>query len=406
MSAPINQYLTIDATFRGSNNISMVVNPARAVVDLATIKSRFYLDDVIGFKANYLGTEYHGFWGTCIVGGINESMHRTNRVLEIHGNTFGGNKRTFNDAGLNTLGFTVMNLIKTFASNNIRMNTTYKSAWWVDSDDIGFAWKKQGAANYDYFSVGSAPLKQVTDTSDKTLVTNLVKDDTIVLQPYITNGEGTYLGTISTFIVKGPVFPFGANKRDDLCSSTSTLYSFYMLDDDFNRLDTAITQNASATGIYGYLDPDMTTPMAAGYYAGVSGDNTKVFIVGSDGQWIQYGICSIAPPLNTVGIQMVAVFENGAYYFHMRVTRQDLSFGGDITIGGDIGGFDSNNNQLAGAGNGSGNWQATVVSGSNIVEVPTSYNPTNPPGISYYAPLITYNPQGVTYDIYRTGAGE
>lgn len=119
----------------------MVINPAKAQWDLATVKSLFYLDDVIGFKASYNGVEYHGFWGTVITGGINEEMHKATRIVEVNAPTLGQPKRTFNDAGLNTKGTPVDYYTYNAVINSTSVYATFKSAYFVDTDAYGIRYK-------------------------------------------------------------------------------------------------------------------------------------------------------------------------------------------------------------------------------------------------------------------------
>lgn len=403
MSAPAEAYRSTSIFVRDrANSADLKTLIAIFQVDKTTMLNRFYLDGILGLALPD-GTE--GVVGYCRIGSVNYYMHAAPRLGSV-AIADPSNCVAMNDAGLNTLGYTQMNLVKTRASNRIKINTTFKSAYYLNSTDIGFEWRKNGVGSWNVFSLGAGPVAKVIDTSDKAFSTNLVKDDQINVRSYIINDEGNFQGAETSFLVTGPVYPFGANKRESMCDNTSTLYTFYMLDDYYNQLDDAIFPEARATGIFGWKNEDMTIPMDGGYYAGLSGVSGKVFIVGSDGQWIQYGMCDIAPPPKIVGIQMIAIFENGAYRFHVQVNRQDHTYGGSITIGGNIAAFDSNNNQVGAGGNGSGAWQGTLGTGIDSIDIPTSYMPTNNPNVAYYQPTVTINPGGVTYDIYQTGAGE
>lgn len=133
MSAPASAYLLIDFKFRGSNDVLQIVNPAKAQADLATLKARFYLDDIIGFKAVYAGVEYHGFWGVVLPSGYNYDHHKPSRLLEINCPQTGKILRTFNDAGLNTLCRLDTQTIRSFKIDDIKIRSYILSAYYLST---------------------------------------------------------------------------------------------------------------------------------------------------------------------------------------------------------------------------------------------------------------------------------
>ena len=206
MASQLGDYFDIDFHWRGSNNVDMIINPARTQqflsgttnlsVLLQYIKDTFYLDDVVGFQANKDGTNYHGFWGTCIVGGLNESMHRSDRIVEIHADSLAQSKRMFNDAGLNTKGFVKAPVVTNNRIGQLAGYIPTKSAYFVDSDMIKWQYSVNGEA-----WTTPADLVGLSQRLEQNIPfgqTDLFKaDDMVYFRGQVVNAEGTFIGTQS-----------------------------------------------------------------------------------------------------------------------------------------------------------------------------------------------------------------
>ncbi|SHG08158.1 hypothetical protein [Pedobacter caeni] len=200
MGAEINNYFQVEARFRGSNHVEMKINPAKAQWSLAQIKSLFYLDDVIAFTANYGGTMYHGFWGTCIVGGQNEKMHRTNRIVDVYGSTLGQSKRTFNDSGLNTLGWTKEPYITNFRIQQVTGDIFFRSSYFSNSQ-LSWQYKIGNGVWSQGFPISSLAKNSEGDFNFTT--TEFMEAGREVrIRGVITNEEGVYNGPETYFLVR------------------------------------------------------------------------------------------------------------------------------------------------------------------------------------------------------------
>lgn len=192
----MGNYFNIDTKFRGSNDVEMIVNPAKSqqfgsgLTDLealkAHIKATFYLDEIMGFKANYGGTDYHGFWGLVKAGSFNESMHKATRILEIHGDTFGNSLRMLNDAGLNTYGIAYAiyaeletGLVKANITDSFLNPTTAVTLYWRVVP--GGSWQTPIPMEYAAGTTWRVP----TDNTD------IPMDEDIEAYAGVTNSEGT-----------------------------------------------------------------------------------------------------------------------------------------------------------------------------------------------------------------------
>lgn len=209
MAAGTNNYFNIDYYWRGSNNVAMIVNPAKtqqfgtSISDLnqllAFIKATFYLDDVVGFKANYNGVDYHGFWGVVITGGVNEKMHRRNRWLEIHADTTTANKHFLNDAGLNTKGISVTQSTDSPQIDSFKVKATFKSAFFVPTNQFGVRYRMLTGTGYtSWFEVIVDSVRaQNTIFEEIIYLPNVSQDyvgvgDFVMYTTFIINNEGRY----------------------------------------------------------------------------------------------------------------------------------------------------------------------------------------------------------------------
>jgi hypothetical protein len=254
MSAPSTAYFPINFKFRGSNNVEMTVNPAKAQADLATLKARFYLDDVICFQANVGGVLYHGFWGVVLPSGFNYNHHKTTRLLEINGPKPGQLLRTFNDAGLNTLGDAATPIITDFKVGKIKIdNQVFKSAFYISSGNYGIKYNK--GAGWVEVLVNTSLAANTSNTVNINHETDaLEQGDNVLVLAFITNTEGVY---------ESPTFNYTALANDVMmgngaygssaCSSVPSL--FYL------------KRSTISIGSTIYTNSACTTPAANGYYS-------------------------------------------------------------------------------------------------------------------------------------------
>lgn len=288
MAAPITAYLTIDAKFRGANDVLMSVNPARSMYgssgDLAAaltlIKERFYLDDVIGITVKYSGVNYYGFWGTCIVGSANYNMHNSTRRLDIGGNTPGSDKRTFNDAGLNTLGFTGLPSCTNKQSGAHVFSGLFRSAYYVPTSAHYIEVQRIVGGSADFLQNvnfgGMAEGAEATRSGTPLASTfDFTAGDYIEMRSKLVNAEGTFISAMVSFIVEPRIYTakFNATHASWACNNTdgTTEVTIYVSNWKLNN------------GVVLYSDVEMTTNVTPGYYS-ISGRWYKVepdFMIGA-----------------------------------------------------------------------------------------------------------------------------
>jgi hypothetical protein len=280
MAAPITAYLTIDAKFRGANDVLMSVNPARSIYGSAAdleaaktlIKTLFYLDDIIGFKAKYAGIDYHGFWGVCITGSTNWQMHNSARWINVSVARSVSTVYTFNDAGLNTLGFAGLPTCTNKQSGAHSFQAFFRSAYYVQTSDHHIEVKRLvgGVANFSQVVPfgGMAQAAEGTKTGTPEAVTfDFSAGDYIEMRSKIVNAEGTYISAMVSFIVEPRVYTakFNSTHASWACNNTdgTTEVTIYVSNWKLNN------------GVVLYSDVEMTTNVTPGYYS-ISGRWYKV----------------------------------------------------------------------------------------------------------------------------------
>jgi hypothetical protein len=288
MSAPLFAYFEIDAKFKGSNNVTMAVLPARSIYGsasnlaaaLALIKSNFYLDDIIAFKARYAGVEYHGFWGTCIVGSANYYMHKISRRLDIGGPTFGSDKRTFNDAGLNTLGISEVPVCTNKQSGANVFQAFFKSAYYVPTSSHYVRANRivGGVSNFNQIvqlGAMAANTSAVKVATSEAVTFDFTAGDYIEIESTVVNEEGTYTSARSSFIVEPRQYSakFNATWASWACNNTNgtTTVTVYA------------TNWKLGNGVVLYADLGMADNVPPGYYS-INGRWYKVeadFMIGA-----------------------------------------------------------------------------------------------------------------------------
>ena len=359
MSAPAQAYFLIDAKFRGSNDVEQIVNPAKAQADIATLKARFYLDDVIAFKAVWAGVEYHGFWGTVLPSGFNYDHHKTSRMLEINGPKQGQILRTFNDAGLNSSGDATVATVVTNWANYIKLNLVFKSAFYFNSSEFGIEYKRVADSVWIKQVLSTAVLLKNTSQAITYIVQNDYNlSDQILIRPYIINPEKNYQFDLLIDGAK-PIIEADAISRVTACASSGTVTSFFMFKEDFENLASTLTDLGSATGIIAYTNDLMTVPIGSGFFAGMFSDPKKVAIVDATGQFTSYIICQ--PSQASMSVSVIAGLATGGFDVYLSKTG-GVAFGTSITIIGKIQAYD-------GATPVSGDFQSfSVALGSNALD--------------------------------------
>jgi hypothetical protein len=256
MAAPAQAYFLIDYKFRGSNGVEMTVNPAKAQADIATLKARFYLDEVIGFKANYGGVEYHGFWGMVLPSGFNYNHHKTSRMLEINGPKPGQILRTFNDAGLNTMGNCNTPSLTTATIGEILLSVDLLTAFYCAATSYGLVYKINGGSPITVETFTA--IAQNTFSAKSLLISNdsIKAGDTILVTSFITNDEGVYASTGSASFTATPktaVMKFNNTYASSAYSSGSNVTIYFA------------TVNIGINTLF-YTNLAMTTLPSQGYY--------------------------------------------------------------------------------------------------------------------------------------------
>lgn len=350
MAAGSGNYFSIDYYWRGSNNVSMIVNPARTqqfgtgITDLsallAFIKTTFYLDDVIGFKANVGGVDYHGFWGTVIGGGANEKMHRQNRWLEIYADKSTTERRhTFNDAGLNTLAFCEWynNLFpKTNFANYILSPFKGRSAFFNATIGHGFEHRKVGVTDWIAQDFGGRPTKD--DWHEDLGVTPediYVKGDFIDIRPFIRNEEGYFLGSSKRIQLLAKINSYLIIYRGGAaCGENIGPVQIWTDSETYASIILFSSSESVITGLFLFKDQANTIPLDEGWYAYIDSDNiNKVYFVSSAGEVKMTYICAVEPDIYlriSYFFDPIGVYTPGVSLYI--ILSQDVIVSGEIGI--------------------------------------------------------------------------
>lgn len=131
MSAPIIAYRTKSLFIDSKEHLI-----AKLQVDYATMKSRFYLDEVLTVQ---IDENTNGVIGCITIGGTNESMHN---IATRGGVGRIGNMIMLNDAGLNTKGNAIYSGVSVQLDVGILVTLYVNSAFYIDSDYAYVKWRK------------------------------------------------------------------------------------------------------------------------------------------------------------------------------------------------------------------------------------------------------------------------
>ncbi|WP_316736274.1 hypothetical protein [Pedobacter aquatilis] len=398
MAAPSGAYY--NHHFSANDPSGQLVNHSRAILqaDKATLLSRFYLDDI--FPVNDVDFN-SGFVGLVYENGNNIRYHNPNRIgaLRRRGAN-GGVQTSYTDGGLNTLAHAGIQQIKITAVNYIKLVTWFKSAYYDGSTEHGYyvkgssdnTWRKI-IVNQDY---------QGQDTSIyPTEIANTSYNTTqiIYLKPYIINPEGEFLGDEVSFGGTEPIYQFGSQFRTSVCDASNQVSKIIWMDNaSYVNLALVPENTNSSTNIYGYKDDEFTLPIDAGYYVGLQGDTTKVFVVGNDGQFTSWIYCTPPEAPKDVNIYLLQQdFGNGTFY-GVNAMLSALKTE-DVTIIGTIQSFDSNNNGIGGSV-GDANFYVTIPAGQWSGSYDTTYQPAF--GAAYSKAVVnTITPVGTTFEAHQ-----
>lgn len=394
MPAPSNAYLT--KSFNSNSASGQLVYNSRAIIqaDKATLLSRFYLDDV--FPLNDIDGST-GFTGLVYETGNNSRYHNINRIGSIRRRgENGGVQANYTDAGLNTTGHAAIQQLKTTAVNHIKLNTQFKTAFYDGSTEHGFyvkgssdnTWRKV-ITSFDYQQQDTAIYPTEVATSPYTTT------QVMTVKPYIINPEGEFIGNELAFGGTEPIYQFGSQYRTTVCDASNQVGKIiWMQNDSYMNLANVPENINSSTNIYGYKDDEFSLPIDAGYYVGLQGDTTKVFVVGNDGQFTSWIYCTPPEPPKDVDIYLLQQDFGSGVFYGVNCMLSALKTE-DVIISGYIASFDSNNNGLGGSV-GDANFYVVIPAGQWSGTYDTTYQPAF--GAAYSKAIVnSITPVGLTY---------
>ena len=387
MGAPISVYKSNSLKTMDVDNISdvtMLMSPLQT--DKSTMMSRFYLDGL--FSVN-LSDGTDGVIGYCQIGSANYHMHSGSRRgnLRIYD---GGDCLLFNDAGLNTLAYGSISQILTTHANHIKVITTFSSSFYSGSTERGYQVKGNDNIWYTHVSENTTiPPQGVITTTD---IVNTVFEtaQTIAIRPYIINEEGTHYGAVQSFFGTDPIVSLDAQMRGTPCTAGTNM-SFYMRKEEASRLD-SLTNTGQNSGIFGYLDDQLTQPLLSGYYA--IGSNPLSVTNGMFTHWV-YCAPPVAQKDLTIYVEQVMdEYENVSYTASATLNNGFRDF--PVTISGEIGAYNQNDNQISG-NSGNGSFYMTIDAGTNGAYQTTKFNPS--PDAAYCrATNLSISPRGLSFE--------
>ena len=238
MSAPIIAYRTKSLFVDSKEHLI-----AKLQVDYATMKSRFHLDEVLTVQ---IDETTNGVIGLVTIGGSNEAMHN---ITTRGGVGRIGNMRMLNDGGLNTKGkITEFNIDTEVPNRTAKTNDIkFLTAWYIDSiaSEYGIRYR-QGASPTWLYIYGDEDLLKSTETTKEFYFPTLIPNQSMEVQAFITNSEGTtYSESLTTLVLN----QFVLMSYDDdgvhfgLCSLTKDIEVYY--DDDTIEIGTFFYLNST-----------------------------------------------------------------------------------------------------------------------------------------------------------------
>jgi hypothetical protein len=401
MAAPANSYRTKSLFARSIDNTTDVQHlTAILQTDKATMLSRFALDGI--FNVNIDGTN-DGVIGYCRIGTINYTRHATARQgnLRLYD---GGDCVLFNDAGLNTMGFAQVNVLK-WPANRLKLTGTFTSSYYDSATKLGYEYKLANGTYYDEYYTEPVIGSNVTKAYTSYMGIGGTEGQNCTVRAFITSAEGKFYSAEVLGQLTAPVYGFLANfNASDPASTTTTSKMVYMEQTAYARLTTDVLSSASVTGIYGYQDEDLTIPTPAGYYSNLNDSSNaaglhKVFKASATGEFNQY--IAVANPVAGKDLRF-DLLANANGSISVGVTLLTGAKATTISFSGKIQALNAPHgaNVLGG-----GNFSGSITAGQTGVVISTFVTDQRNDGMSgigSYVPVITtLTPAGTTYDVYE-----
>lgn len=281
-----------------------IANSAKGLIAIpsaeeAVLKARFYLDWIMAFEKDGV----RGFIGGVTHLSDNYYMHNTARHYTLRGRGPAGQLiYWFNEAGLNTLGISIINGANLYWANNVRFNITFKSAWFVNTSQMGIQYRLAGSGTWNtHWILGESLPQQQQVTSNRLFDPNLAPGQNLQVRPIIVNNEGSYYGDIELITLLDRVYQYDAFFRTSACNDSGQInVSFWIKEGDADDLST-VTTTSSSTGIFFWKNIELTTKADSGWYMGLQED--KSFFVNSNGEVTHYQNCPVSPPVITLAVE-------------------------------------------------------------------------------------------------------
>lgn len=304
----------------------------------AVLKSRFYLDHFyssgVGGASSNIDPATTGFIGGCVVGSDNYYMHAEARrwTMRIRHPSSGQQIQLFNDAGLNTLGKAEIGPlgISSLWANYIRANLTFKAAWYVNTTQFGFEYKKPSDSSWVRVPLNppaSIPQQQtITDTWR--LPGSMTPNTDYQLRFYNINAEGTYLSPPFPITTDEYIYEEIFEVRTSPCTLSLTKLKLYFSSDTRATMST-LTGTPVTADLYAWDDDTFSTNPATGWY--YSHDDGYSYYYDSNFGFTHRQFCT---PVPTIKVSIsITIFESGVW----TATAQNITgsnFSSPVTITG------------------------------------------------------------------------
>lgn len=324
MAVPSGAYRT--QSLYGMTTDEEVVEHKIAILqeDEETHKERFYLDAIFSDKIS--GVD--GAIGIVYPSSPNYEMHN----IETRGGALrqGANGVYLNDAGLNTKGIGWINEDTLLWANNLRFDATFKSAYYIDTDEYGFEFRKVGETPWKVHKILGSPLEAGDEVTDEFLFDPTYEPgDNLQVRTFVTNAEGKKVeSNITVVTLLDYVYSYDTLKRSSACSTSGeTNVAIWLTQTSIDNLS-SVTTVSSNTGIYFWKNIELTIKADEGWYMGL--DEDKSFHVDSTGQVTHYEECPVTLPTIHVSVEQ-DVFGNAAVWATISEAQST-----DITVSGRI----------------------------------------------------------------------
>lgn len=286
-----------------------------------------------------------------------------------------------NDAGFNTKGVTsTPNTPDLKYSNYFKLTLDFKSAYWVDSDQIGFQMRKKGTPTwYNYYDGALARNTELLN-HEKTITTMWAYEDIVEYRAVNENAEGIYYGEIKEAILDDAVHSTVAFRRTTACNETNEVpITLWTIPQDLYDLENFGTpQQSGVITLYTDIERTQTLPQNTWLYGLYE---NRSYRIGALGEVAEYVEC--AYPVPTLSL---SIYNDQNGMIVDVIASIDSPRNGDVVITGRI-----DVNQTGGQSPSGKNFSITINQGDTTGKH-EFFNLNTNPSYSYYFRNISVTP--------------